>query len=81
MVQWIYKVTKHRVDGQTVTGAGESFQCDEKGSCLVHDMHEGEVEGLKDIFNSEGREGWELIQCHYHDKDLICMWKKKKPAR
>jgi hypothetical protein len=39
------------------------------------------MEGLKNLFDEKGKEGWELIQCGYHNRELLCIWKKKKEAR
>jgi len=27
-----------------------------------------------------GKEGWELIQSGYYNRELLCIWKKRKEA-
>jgi hypothetical protein len=29
-------------------------------------------------FRENGKEGWKLAQCGYHNRELLCIWKKKK---
>jgi hypothetical protein len=36
---------------------------------------------LEDLFSEKGTKGWELVQSGYHNRELLCIWKKKKEAR
>lgn len=76
MAKWTYKVTKHKVNGEPVK-QDRTIQCDTEGSCLVHDLNEQQTNRLTEFFNKHGSEGWELVQCTYHEKELVCMWKKE----
>lgn len=78
MPNWIYRTTKHRVNGSAVK-SDSIIECNAAGSCLVHDITEMEMQRLNEFFNEQGAEGWELIQCTYHDKELFCLWKKEAP--
>jgi len=76
MPKWVYKTTRHKVNGQAIKG-DSIIECDEAGSCLVHDVTESEMHRLNEFFNEQGAEGWELVQCSYHGKEVLCLWKKE----
>ncbi len=77
MARWKYKATQHNLSDVT-TEPERVIACDDKGSCLVHDFRERNVEALMDILDEEGKHGWELIQCSYHAGELLCLWKKEE---
>jgi hypothetical protein len=33
---------------------------------------------LKALFCEKGKEGWELVQSGYHNRELLCIWKRRK---
>lgn len=76
MPKWTYKVTRHKVNGEPVKQE-RTIECNIEGSCLVHDLNEPEMKRLTEFFNKHGSEGWELVQCTYHETDMVCMWKKE----
>ena len=57
-----------------------TIECDQDGLCFVHDIFHGGIEWLEDLFREKGRDGWELVQFGYHNKELLCIWKKRKEA-
>lgn len=77
MPYWRYKTTTHRL-GDIPSGGKRIIVCDDKGHCLVHDLSAGLLEALEGILNAEGREGWELVQCQYHEAELFCLWKRQE---
>jgi hypothetical protein len=77
MAKWSYKVTHHKVNGRAIPESDRYFQCDQSGSCMIHDLA---VRGdeIESALNREGGAGWELVQCQYHAGDLLCVWKKEE---
>lgn len=77
MARWRYKTSMH--DLAVMPQEPERvIECDEKGHCLVHDLPPKKLVALEKILNEEGNEGWELVQCHYHAGELVCLWKKEE---
>ncbi len=77
MAKWQYKMTKHRINGQSLPQSEEIIDCDERGGCLVHDLHGENMTELQKALDQEGAQEWELVQCHYHGRRLLCLWKKE----
>ena len=76
MARWEHKATLHNLSD--MFGEGQrSIECDAKGQCLVHDLPDRSLEILKRVLDEQGETGWELVQCHYHDGELLCLWKKE----
>jgi len=81
MIQWEYQVTLHELpERQPLKHKAATIECDQDGLCFVHDVFSGGVEWLEDLFREKGKEGWELVQSGYHNRELLCIWKKKKEA-
>jgi hypothetical protein len=81
MPQWKYQITIHELPESKAEKGMRTIKCDQSGVCFVHDAFYGNMEGLEDLFDEKGKEGWELVQCGYHNRELLCIWKKKKEAR
>jgi hypothetical protein len=32
---------------------------------------------LANLFREKGVEGWELVQSGYHNREVLCIWKKR----
>ncbi len=78
MAEWNYKMSRHQLNGRTVPESDQAIKCDQKGSCLAHDLRDKEMERMTEVLNAEGKGGWELVQCHYHSGDLVCLWKRQQ---
>jgi len=78
MTQWEYKITIHELPGPQAGERGPGIECDQAGQCFVP---RGTVQGglgwLETLFCDRGKEGWELVQSGYHQRELLCIWKKK----
>jgi hypothetical protein len=78
MTQWEYQITIHELPDRQTEQQKRTIECDQKGLCFVHDIFHGGIEWLEDLFREKGREGWELVQSGYHNKEILCIWKKRK---
>jgi hypothetical protein len=77
MIQWKYEVTVHKLNLTSPTEE-KIIQCDQAGQCFVHDTSRAGVGWLEGIFRERGEAGWELVQSGYHNRELLCIWKKSK---
>ena len=78
MIQWEYRITVHEVPKSKEEGKKNVIQCDLAGQCLVHDTSQIGIGWLESILRDQGKEGWELVQSGYHDREFLCIWKKEK---
>jgi hypothetical protein len=78
MIQWEYSITFHSLPQPVEEEKGSVFQCDQAGHCFVHDTSQVGFGWLENIFLDKGKEGWELVQSGYHNRELLCIWKRKK---
>ncbi len=78
MIQWEYQITVHDLPGSRVGRPENMIECDQRGQCFIpYDAVSGGLGWLEDLFRKKGKEGWELVQSGYHQKELLCIWKKK----
>jgi hypothetical protein len=33
---------------------------------------------LENLFDERGKDGWELVQSGYHNREIFCIWKKRR---
>ena len=81
MIQWEYQVTIHQLPELKDEKQKHTIECNQNGLCFVHDAFQGGIEWLEDLFREKGKEGWELVQSGYHQRELLCIWKKRKEAK
>jgi hypothetical protein len=79
LTKWEYQITLHELPPQSKEEG--IIECDQAGQCFVHDAFQGGVGWLEDLFRAKGREGWELVQFGYHNRELLCIWKKRIGVR
>ncbi len=78
MVQWQYQITVHQLPVLQTGGEGKRVECDSTGQCFVpYDTLSGGLGWLEVLFAEKGKEGWELVQSGYHNRELLCIWKKR----
>ncbi len=81
MVKWQYQITVHQLPGLQ-TGVEAKIECDQTGQCFVpYDTLSGGLGWLETLFSERGKQGWELVQSGYHNRELLCIWKKKVDSR
>jgi hypothetical protein len=76
MTQWDYQITLHELP-LSPCDEGEVIECDQGGQCFVHDACRGGLGKLENLFREKGKEGWELAQSGYHQRTLLCIWKRE----
>ena len=76
MPLWDYQVTLHELP-EPRCEEGNIIECDQVGQCFIHDTCRGGIEWLEDLLSQKGMEGWELVQSGYHNRQLLCIWKRK----
>jgi hypothetical protein len=78
MIQWEYQITVHELPGPQAGGQVPGIACDQSGQCFVPPgTLQGGLGWLETLFCEKGKEGWELVQSGYHQKELLCIWKKQ----
>ena len=77
MLRWDYKITFHEFPPAKKGQEGKVIECDQAGGCFVHDASQAGMDWLENLFRGQGKEGWELVQSGYHNRELLCIWKKK----
>lgn len=78
MTQWEYEITVKELPQLNIEGEKKVIECDQSGQCFVHDMFQAGIGWLESLFREKGREGWELVQFGYHNRELLCIWKRRK---
>ena len=79
MTKWEYQITHYHLQNfarKDERDPGDPVICDEKGQCFLHDTSQAAADMIREAFNEQGRDGWELIQFGYHLGELICVWKR-----
>jgi len=78
MRKWEYQITRYQLKSLAKGGelSREAFYCDDKGKCFIHDTSEAATDIIREVFNEEGKSGWELAQFGYHRGELLCVWKR-----
>ena len=78
MIQWEYQITVHDLPAAHAGKQGRMIECDQAGQCFIpYDTLAGGLGWLEDLFREKGKDGWELVQSGYHQKELLCIWKNK----
>jgi len=81
MTQWEYQVTIHELPGPQAGAQEKMIKCDQAGQCFIpYGSLSGGLGWLETLFCEKGKEGWELVQSGYHQKELLCIWKKRIEA-
>ena len=81
MVQWEYQITVHELPISQAEKEARTFECNQDGLCFIHDAYPDGMKWLEDLFREKGEDGWELVQLGYHNRELLCIWKKRKEVR
>ena len=50
MIQWEYQITIHELPEPKAEKQKRTIECDQNGLCFVHDVFQGGIEWLQDLF-------------------------------
>jgi hypothetical protein len=86
MPSWRYDITSYSVEDVQQLVAQQEHQagpfapslmyCDKEGTCFFDQMPNRYVNVIVDILNGRGREGWELVNVAFRERQMICVWKR-----
>jgi hypothetical protein len=51
MPQWEYQITIHELPERQAEKQKRTIECDRDGLCFVHDVFQGGIEWLEDLFS------------------------------
>ena len=73
MERFEYKITKH---------SSEIFDkiiyfCSESGQCGINEISKDQTRILTDILNTQGIEGWSLVQIFFGKDGVMIYWKRR----
>jgi hypothetical protein len=77
MIRWEYQITVHELPEPDRHKKERVIECDQDGQCFVHDASQIGFGWLENLFQAKGQEGWELVQSGYHNRELLCIWKRE----
>jgi hypothetical protein len=76
MKRFEYKITKQPAEAFTEL----VYYCTEAGECTLDQIPHDQTDVLQNLLNSEGTEGWELVQVSFGRNGVICFLKKELQA-
>jgi len=85
MGRWTYDISRHslaeivqmmRDRGYDADGGSQVLFCDTQGRCFFDEAPDPYEMTIKDILNARGRDGWELVQITFREREFICFWKR-----
>ncbi len=86
MAQWTYQITTHsreeileemeNLPGALRDLAAPVIFCDTQGRCFFDDAPNPYVAAITTILNRKGKDGWELVQIAFRERQLICIWRR-----
>jgi hypothetical protein len=68
-----YKITKHSAD----TFDKIIYFCSKSGQCSIDEVSKDQTRILTDILNTQGRDGWELVQISFGKDGMMFYWKRR----
>jgi hypothetical protein len=68
-----YKITKHSAD----TFDKIIYFCSKSGQCSIDEVSKDQTRILTDILNTQGRDGWELVQISFGKDGVMLYWKRR----
>ena len=85
MEQHEYAITTHTADEILATISDLSAKveppvvyCDTQGACFFDDAPNPYTAAIVEILNTQGEQGWILVQVALREQDMICFWRRKR---
>lgn len=72
MERFEYKITKHSAE----TFDKIIYFCSEFGQCGINEVSKDQTRILTDILNTQGSEGWALVQIFFGKDGVMIYWKR-----
>jgi hypothetical protein len=73
MDRYEYKITKHSAE----TFDKIIYFCSELGQCGIDEVSKDQTRILTDILNTQGNEGWALVQISFGKDGMMVYWKRR----
>ena len=73
MERFEYKITNHSAD----TFDKIIYFCSEFGLCGINEVSKDQTRILTDILNTQGSEGWALVQLSFGKDGVMVYWKRR----
>jgi hypothetical protein len=67
-----------RVTASAAEDAPTMVYCGPDGLCFFDEAPNPYVAAMIEIFNSQGADGWALVQVVPRQQDLICFWRRSR---
>ena len=80
MIQWEYQITIHELPERQAEKETEPLNVIRMAFVLSMMPIRAALNGWRMLFHEKGKKGWELVQSGYHNRELLCIWKKRKVA-
>ncbi|MCR4407657.1 MAG: hypothetical protein NUW24_12190 [Anaerolineae bacterium] len=85
MKKYEYTITTHTADEilakiQSRPAEGELpvLYCDAQGTCFFDNAPNPYLESIIEILNTQGEQGWILVQTVLREQDMICFWRREQ---
>ena len=72
MNRFEYEITKHPLN----EFSGLVYFCTDQGDCELEQIPDGQLNGLGQILNERGAQGWELVQVFFGEGGAMAFWKR-----
>ena len=73
MERFEHKITKHSAD----TFDKVIYFCSKSGQCGIDEVSKDQTRILTDILNTQGNEGWALVQISFGKDGVMIYWKRR----
>jgi len=87
MKKYEYAITTHkaedilaRVSERMAEAEPPVVYCDAEGVCFFDDAPNPYTAAIIEILNTQGEQGWILVQVALREQDMICFWRRERIA-
>jgi hypothetical protein len=87
MERYEYTITTHtadeilaRIPDLPAEAEPPVVYCDAEGACFFDDAPNPYMAAMVEILNTQGEQGWILVQVALREQDMICFWRRERPV-